>query len=187
MSIDEPRSQMSIDEPLEVSIELGETHVENDSIEDIIPAQPQPEKPKVPHPLPTHILPSNDDVVFCYKFKRQSSSAKTDTIVGQITEEILTIWKSTGIPTLNYSRVKQEIKKIIKKGTGNKMSKKAMKISSVQGFLNGPNDCFIISHCRHFIKAKNKSQISLDLCDCQEENKIPLSRLSFFQSNLFDR
>ena len=184
MSIDdEPQSQMSIDEPLNLSIEVGNTH-EDDPVVNV-PAQP--EVRKKPHPLPTHILPSNDDVLLCYKFKRESSNAQTNSIADEIAKEILTIWKATGIPSLDHSRVKKEIKKIITKGTGNKMSKKAMKISSVQGFLNGPNDCFIISHCRHFIKAKDKSQVSLDLCDCQEENKIPLARLPFFQSNLFDR
>lgn len=186
ISFAEPVSEMSIDERSVENIPENNQIPEipeqtEDSINEII-------EPKIPQELPTHILPSNEDIILSYKLKRQSfPREKIETLAGEIAEELISIWKSARIPTLATSRVKIDITNIIKRDTGNKLSKKAMKKSSIQGFHKDPNDCCIISSCRHFIKAKEKTDINLDFCDCKEENKIPPSRLSFFQSNMFDR
>ena len=81
---------------------------------------------------------------------------------------------------------KDIVKKLIEKGTKKPKSNKSKK-KDCKGFLNGPDDCCIISKCRHFLRATEKSDINLDLCNCKPEDKIPLSRISFFQSQLFDR
>ena len=54
-------------------------------------------------------------------------------------------------------------------------------------FLSGLEDCCIISKCRHFLQAKSKIEVDPNICDCQPRDKIPLSRIEFFKSNLFDR
>ena len=180
ISFDEPKSEMSVDEP-KSEMSIGEP------FSNVVDPPVQSEEPKVPCPLPDHILPSHEDVLLCYKYKRQSSNSTMDALAGEIAEEIQTIWNVAGIPTLDHKRLKVDITKIIKKGTGNKLSKKTIKASISRGFHNSPKNCFIASICRHFIKAKNKNDVIIDLCDCPEENKIPLSRFTFFQSNLFDR
>ena len=88
---------------------------------------------------------------------------------------------------MDFLTVKKDIiKKVIERGK-KKVSKKTQNRAHGQGFRNSPEDCCIISSCRHFLKAKVKSDINLDFCDCRPGIKIPASRIPFFQSQLFDR
>ena len=47
-------------------------------------------------------------------------------------------------------------------------------------------DCFIISKCRHFLKTV-ESEFDPNSCTCLPKDRIPLSRIPFFKSQLFDR
>ena len=99
---------------------------------------------------------------------------------------MIAIWRSANISTLDLQDVYIKLKKIIERGS-KKVSQKTMKRSLSQGYLNKPEDCCVIARCRHFLKAKSKTEIDPNDCDCKDGDKIPDSRMEFFKSNLFDR
>ena len=108
--------------------------------------------------LPKTILPSNSDVVEYYLFKKETTNASNSMLIKDISEELIDIYKSIHIPSLELKNVKVIIQRLVDRSS-KKTSKKSIKNSNVQGFLNGPDDCCIITKCRCFLKTKSKDEI----------------------------
>ena len=181
MSIDvdeQLRSEMSVDEQLksEMSIDASTEEIPPEILPETPPEIP-PEIPsgnpsiqdvneESPHDslgisqLPEHILPSNEDILKYFKFKKQTKSRtfKTSLLSDEIAEELADIWKAFNIPTMELKFLKLNIQKLVQTGI-KPISKKTQKRSSVQGFEKGPESLCMVSRCRCFLKALRKDDI----------------------------
>ena len=86
------------------------------------------------------------------------SNSSKDVLANEISNEIINVWNSAGIPTLELSYVtKNIIKRLIERNT-KYISKKTQKKSVTLGHSQ-PKDCCIISRCRCFVRAKREEDI----------------------------
>jgi len=70
-----------------------------------------------PAPLPTNVLPTNGDVGRYFLYCKERSNAGNESVFKAVTTEIIRLWQTASIPTIQQQSVHKRVSQLINKGS----------------------------------------------------------------------